>query len=165
MAGFAADAAARGMDLTAIPRLTTSATAVISVSMARESTTLYLRGMPTRVVREAKAAAARRGATLAKVVTDALERALQSSGEGGDPVENDFDLDMQWYAKNRSRLVRQYDGEYVAIDDGKVIDHDSSFEALATRVFQRLGSRPVFMPHVGADERRLRVSSPRRRSA
>src|SRR5438309_11154073 len=50
VAGFAADAAARGMDLTAIPRLTTSATAVISVSMARESTTLYPRGMPTRVL-------------------------------------------------------------------------------------------------------------------
>jgi hypothetical protein len=132
--------------------------------MTRESTTLYLRGMPTRVVREAKAAAARRGATLAKVVTDALERALQT-GEGKDAVEDDFDLDMRWYAKNRTRLVRQYDGEYLAVYDGRVIDHDSSFEALATRVFQRLGSRPVFMPHVGADERRLRVSSPRRRSA
>ncbi|MGH7819377.1 MAG: DUF5678 domain-containing protein [Candidatus Binatia bacterium] len=133
--------------------------------MARDSTTLYLRGMPTRLVREAKAAAARRGATLTKLITDTLESALQGGGERGQPIENDFDLDMQWYAKNRSRLVRQYDGEYVAILDERAIDHDRRFEALAERVFRKVGVRAVFMPHVRAGEERVHVRSPRRRSA
>jgi uncharacterized protein DUF5678 len=132
--------------------------------MARESTTLYLRGMPTRLVREAKAAAARRGATLTKLIADTLERALQGGDERRSAVEDDFDLDMQWYARNRSRLVRQYDGEYVAILDGKVIDHDRSFEALAARVFERVGVRAVFMPHVQSSEQRVHVRSPRLRS-
>ncbi|MEA2626392.1 MAG: hypothetical protein QOD06_2437 [Candidatus Binatota bacterium] len=72
---------------------------------------------------------------------------------------------MEWYAKNRARLLRQYENEYVAIVDRNVIDHDRSFEALASRVFQRVGVRSVFMPRVRAVEQRVRVRSPHRRSA
>jgi hypothetical protein len=133
--------------------------------MARELTTLHLRGMPTRVVRGAKAAAAHQGTTLASLVAHVLERALQAGGASVGPVENDFALDMQWYLKNRTRLVRQYDGEYVAILDARVTDHDRDFEALAARVFKRAGVRSVFMPRVQAGERPVRVRSPRRASA
>jgi len=41
--------------------------------MASQST-LFLRNMPTDIVREAKATAARRGTTLARVVADALTK-------------------------------------------------------------------------------------------
>ena len=133
--------------------------------MARESTTLYLRGMPTHLVREAKAAAARRGITLTTLIAQTLEHALQAGGKRAAPVEDDLDLGMDWYAKNRSRLVRQYDGKYVAILDGRVIDHDRDFEALAARVFKRVGVRSVFMPRVQAGERPVQVRSPRRASA
>ena len=37
--------------------------------------------MPTHLVREAKAAAARQGTTLTALIGDALERALQAGGE------------------------------------------------------------------------------------
>ena len=131
----------------------------------RESTTLYLRGMPTRLVREAKAEAARRGVTLATLISDALERGLRAGEEGGDAVEEDIELAMGWYARNRSRLVPQYGGQYIAILEGKVIDHDRDFEALAARVFKRAGTRSVFMPHVQVGEQRLRVRSPRRTTA
>ena len=67
---------------------------------------------------------------------------------------------MRWYDRNRDRLQRDYDGEYVAILERRVIDHDQSFEALAERVFEREGVRDIFMPKVGAD-RTLRVRSPR----
>jgi hypothetical protein len=133
--------------------------------MVRELTTLYLRGMPTRIVRGAKAAAAQQGTTLTSLIAQALERTLQAGGASGDPVENDFALDMEWYAKNRARLVRQYDGEYVAILDARVADHDRDFEALAARVFKRAGVRSVFMPRVRARERPVRVRSPRHASA
>src|SRR2546426_1216716 len=120
--------------------------------MARESTTLFLRGMPTRLVREAKAAAARRGTTLTALIGDALERALQAGGKHTASAEHDFDRSVRWYAKNRSRLLPQYDRQYIAIVDGRVIDHAPDFEALAVRVFKRMGGRAVFMPRVQASD-------------
>ena len=135
------------------------------MSVARESTTLFLRGMPTHLVREAKAAAARRGTTLTAFIGDALARALRAGGKRDDSGEHDVDRDIKWYAKHRARLVRQYGGQYVAISDGRVIDHDLDFEALAARVFARMGGRSVFMPRVQAGEQRVRVHSPRRASA
>jgi len=58
---------------------------------------------------------------------------------------------MEWYAENRARLLRRYPGQYVAIVGRAVIDHDRDFEALADRVFGRLGVRPLFMPRVTSD--------------
>jgi hypothetical protein len=68
---------------------------------------------------------------------------------------------MRWYERNRERLVREYAGEYVAILDNAVIDHDPDFEDLAERVFAREVGRNVFMPQVVANPRSLRVASPR----
>lgn len=45
------------------------------------------------------------------------------------------------------------------------IDHDADFDALAMRVFDRVGVRPVFMPRVVAHREPVRVRSPRRRTS
>jgi hypothetical protein len=131
--------------------------------MAR-GTTLYLRGLPEPLVREAKATAARRGVTLAALVAEALQQvvgappagAAAASGVAAGVAES-----MRWFEANRPRLLRRYRGQYVAIDRGRVIDHDRDFDALARRVFARVGSRPVFMPKVTAEERVVAVPSPR----
>ena len=68
---------------------------------------------------------------------------------------------MRWYEENRPRLLSWYRGEYVAVVDRRVVDHDRDFEALATRVFKRLGVRSVFMPHVQESEPLVHVRSPR----
>lgn len=128
--------------------------------MAAERTALFLRGMPTRLVREAKAAAARRGSTLAAVVCDALDRSLQED-PGGDGDASDLGEAMRWYEGNRSRLLSRYRGEYVAVLDQQVVDHDADFEPLAERVFSRWGVRSVFMPRVQEMEPRARLKSPR----
>ena len=130
--------------------------------MASERAALFLRGMPTRVVREAKAAAARRGSTLAAFVSDAIERSFHEDGESGDDVAELRDA-MSWYERNRPGLLSRYRGEYIAVVDSRVVDHDRDFEALAARVFARLGVRSVFMPRVLAGEPRARVRSPRLR--
>jgi hypothetical protein len=119
-----------------------------------------LRGVPSDIVREAKAAAAKRGVTLAGFVAETLARAVRSSAGAGTPSE--LSADIRWYERNRERLVRDYRGEYVAILERRVVDHDPSFEALAERVFKREGSRNVFMPRVDASRGPLRVHSPRR---
>ena len=125
---------------------------------------VYLRGIPSEVVREAKAVAARRGVTLAGFVADTLARAVRESEPDGLPAQpsaDDLEDEMRWYSRNRERLVREYDGEYVAILDNRVIDHDAVFEELAQRVFKREGVRNIFMPLVSSGERTLRVRSPR----
>ncbi len=135
---------------------------------------LYLRGLPEALVREAKAAAARRGITLTALVEEALQRLVAV------PADNDAASEgakrtpeataalasladsMRRFEENRRRLLRRYRGQYVAIDGRRVIDHDRDFDALARRVFARVGVRPVLMPKVTADDRVISVPSPRR---
>lgn len=122
------------------------------------TTTLYVRGVPRPLVREAKAAAAREGRTLGGWVTDRLALSTRTREAG---LEQDsLREDVEWYGANRARLERRYHGEYVAIVEQLVVDHDVAFDALARRVFDRFGARSIFMPRVGRE--RVRVRSPRR---
>src|SRR5262249_54560830 len=131
---------------------TTLPTTVSFVVMARsERKALFLRGMPTALIREAKAAAARRGATITTIVAEALARSLGVNSEpqgGADDLDRPdaLDRDMAWYRANRSTLLRRYPGEYVAIVHAKVVDHGRDFNALADRVFRRFGNRDIYMP-------------------
>ena len=135
---------------------------------------IYLRGIPAHVVREAKAIAARRGTTLAGFVADAIVRAIeqQQPSAGGEPamhserseaapLTDDLSSEIRWFEQQRERIARDLAGEYVAIIEHEVVDHDPDFEALAKRVFSKHGLRNVFMPHVDAQTKPLRVRSPR----
>ena len=129
-------------------------------------TTLYLRSLPEALVREAKATAARRGITLAALVSEALQRAVGSEvGRGqltkGKGTVQGLTESMRWFEENRERLLRRYRDQYVAVDRNQVIDHDRDFDVLARRIFAKLGTRPVFMPKVTAEERVVRIPSPR----
>jgi hypothetical protein len=125
--------------------------------MPGSTTTLYVRGVSQALVRAAKSAAAREGRTLGAWVTDRLARATATStAPASDDVRDDFD----WYNANQSRLERQYSGQYVAVVDRVVVDHDVAFEPLARRVFARFGTRSICMPRVGRVDARVR--SPRR---
>jgi hypothetical protein len=130
-----------------------------------EGKSVFLRNVPTSLVREAKAAAARRGETLTAIVAEALARSLRVDGEADDRADDradDLHRDIAWYRKERPQLLRRYRGEYVAIIDGAVVDHGRDFGALATRVFTRFGNRNVYMPRVQPDEPVARIRSPRR---
>jgi hypothetical protein len=140
-------------------RLPTSIARVIHVVMS-ERTTLYLRGMPRHIVREAKAAAARRGSTLASLVSDSLARSL-GEGDAGEPP-GELGDDRLWYERRRPELLARYRGEYLAVIDRQVVDHDRDFSALAARVFARHGDRPVFMPRVQEKDEPAWLRSPRR---
>lgn len=128
---------------------------------ASQGKTLFLRNVPTELVREAKAAAARRGQTLTTLVADALARSLTTEGEAREQVD-DLDKDIAWYRRNRPALLRRYQGEYIAIVNGAVVDHGHDFDALANRVFGRFGVRNVYMPRVQAGEPAARIRSPRK---
>jgi len=136
-------------------------------------TTLYLRALPEDLVREVKAIAARRGMTLTALVTEALRHLVEREHSPGDhPIDDvstgdlqeatrELEESMRWFAANRSRLLRRYRNQYIAIYRKRVIDHDHDFDALARRVFARLGAVPVCMPKVTSQERIVHIPSPR----
>lgn len=126
---------------------------------ASDVTTLYLRGVPRRVIREAKAAAARDGKTLGRWVSEQLAHATEGT-IAHDPNGASLYTDMEWFEANRLKLDRKYAGQYVAVVDQKIVDHAAEFDPLARRVFERFGVRSICMPKVDRSEVRLR--SPRR---
>lgn len=129
-------------------------------------TTLYLRNLPVPLVREAKAVAARRGITLAALVEEGLTTLLQHEPlfrSGWLPEQ--LRAEYEWYDAHQTELLTQYPGEYLAIVNREVMDHDHLFDALARRVFERLGSRPIFMPKCVPGERTIALRSPRRARA
>jgi len=126
-----------------------------------DQTTLYLRSMPRHIVREAKVAAARRGSTLARFVSEALERSLASGATREEPGESELTESAKWFERNRARLLAQFPGEFVAISGNRVLDHDTDFDLLARRIFDRVTDRPVFMPRPVQSTAPLRLRSPR----
>lgn len=126
------------------------------------NTTLYLRGIPSSLVRQLKAEAARRGVTLTALAIAGLTRALGT--ESQDDL-GPLAADMAWYEAHRRQLLRRYAGEYLAIAGRRVLDHDPDFSALAGRVFAKAGVRPIFMPQCVATDHIVHLRSPRRVSA
>jgi hypothetical protein len=125
--------------------------------------TLYLRGIPRQLTREAKAEAARRGMSLTAFAREALATALSQKVarlDESDGIET-IRPDLEWFEANRPRLLRRYPNEYVAILNRKIVDHDREFADLAQRVFAKYGVRSIAMPQVTAQEQVLHLRSPR----
>lgn len=129
--------------------------------MAQQDTgTLYLRGVPRQLVREAKAEAARRGMSLTAFAKEALAKALGvASAEEPEGIEA-IRPDLDWFEANRKRLLKRYRDEYIAIINRKVVDHDPDFGALARRVFTKYGVKSIAMPKVTPEERVVNVPTP-----
>jgi hypothetical protein len=61
-----------------------------------------------------------------------------------------------------AEMVREYLGQYVAVHNGQVVDHDQDFQSLHNRIRQRFGHRPVLLRRVEAEPERVLVfRSPR----
>lgn len=128
--------------------------------MAGQDTgTLYLRGVPRQLVREAKAEAARRGMSLTAFAKEALARALGATAEEDQGIQS-IRPDLDWFEANRKRLAKRYRDEYIAIINRKVVDHDTDFGALAQRVFAKYGVKSIAMPKATPEERVYNVPTP-----
>ena len=63
-----------------------------------------------------------------------------------------------------TELAEKYLSQYVAIHNGKVVDHDEDFQSLHSRIRQRFGRQPVLLRRVEAEPERVLVfRSPRYR--
>ena len=71
-------------------------------------------------------------------------------------------IEREAFEQQKPALLAQYLGEYVAVHEGQVIDHDPDLRTLHLRVFTHLGHTPVLLKQVTAEpERELMFRSPR----
>jgi hypothetical protein len=59
-----------------------------------------------------------------------------------------IDRQQQLFDEARTRLVAKYLNEYVAFEDGQVLDHDVDRVRLAERVYRKYGCRDLIMQRV-----------------
>ena len=58
------------------------------------------------------------------------------------------------YQQRHAELKAQYLGQYIAMHNGEVVDHDMDVTVLRQRVHQRLGRKPVMITMVEEDAER-----------
>ena len=61
------------------------------------------------------------------------------------------------FDEQKASLLERYRGEYVAVHEGKMIDHDLSLGALHLRMYAKLGRIPVLLKRVTEEPDRVLV--------
>ena len=102
---------------------------------SQKRATLLLRGLPEWLVRKVKVRAAERGVTVGELVTEILSDSLDEPFIGKPPMAGE----RSWFEAHRDELERAYPGEFLAISQNQVVDHDLSFDSLARRFFASHG--------------------------
>lgn len=64
-----------------------------------------------------------------------------------------FDRDLAWFQRNYERLKRQYKGEYVAVKDRQIADHDKDATALLQRMKAKYGDTSSLVVEYISDRR------------
>ena len=57
-------------------------------------------------------------------------------------------VEMERYRVLHPQIVEQYEGQYVAVYQGEVVDHDEDTGVLFKRVYERYGDLPVLIVRV-----------------
>lgn len=64
------------------------------------------------------------------------------------------------YYKRRARLLKRYQGQFVALYRGRVVGHGPSDEELARQMFEKFGDAPFFIQRVEKEPTVYEVPSP-----
>ena len=89
---------------------------------------------------------------------------LHLSHEADKSAQDDrFAAERQAFWSMHSQLLERYEGKYVAILNGKVVDSDADKRALAQRLYRQFGYQPIYVQPVTAASLPIyRMSSSRR---
>jgi hypothetical protein len=79
-----------------------------------------------------------------------------SPKQSGNPLADE----EKAFRQQRARLVKQLAGQYVAFYGGRLVDHDKDDEALALRLFRKLGDVAFYIAHINEAPRVFEVPSP-----
>jgi hypothetical protein len=69
-----------------------------------------------------------------------------------------FDRQKALYDRVKPELVDRYLGEFVAFEDGHILDHDLDEKKLVQRVYQQYGYRDLLIKQVWLEEPHLSVA-------
>lgn len=72
-----------------------------------------------------------------------------------------FQEARRYFQENKAQILEKYKGDFIAIIENAVVDHDKEFPALAKRVYEKFGYQTTYMPFVESEPRVLRIPSPR----
>jgi hypothetical protein len=74
-----------------------------------------------------------------------------------------FEAEKKCFWALREQLLAQYEEQYVAIHQGRVVDHDTDKLRLGLRVYQRFGYLPIYVQLVSRQGLPIKwLASPRR---
>ena len=73
-------------------------------------------------------------------------------------------MEVNEFEFNKRRFLAEYEGKYIALVNGKVLDSDKDFNTLAKKVFGKYDYRPIYMPFVTREKRKFRIATPKIKS-
>jgi hypothetical protein len=88
--------------------------------------------LPDSVYKQVEAAARRMQRPVADVLTDAVTHAFPTVYVS--PDRERMEQEQQAYERQREKLIAEYEGEYIAMHGGLVVDHDQDQTALVRRI-------------------------------
>jgi hypothetical protein len=75
-----------------------------------------------------------------------------------------FEAERRSFRAMREQLLDRHEGEYVAVYQGRVVDHDKDKLQLGLRAYRQFGYKPIYVQLVSRQELPVkRLASPRRR--
>ena len=77
-----------------------------------------------------------------------------------EPSEEPWAIEEQAFRHKRIHLLRRYAGQFVALYKGRVVGHGVDDEALAQRLFERLGDVPFYIAKVESEPTVYELPSP-----
>ena len=112
--------------------------------------------LPETVAKDLNELAKSEGIAVDRVVENAL--ALYRRELGQDKIATEIEA----YHRKYQRLRARYLGKYIAMHNGRVVDHDQDSSALYLLIRKRFGNTPVLMRQVeNVVERELVIRRPR----
>lgn len=118
--------------------------------------------LPDHVFRRVARYARKRNQDIETAIVDYLEQHLPAGGPVDAPAAGDPDREVAAFRAMHTQLREQYEGQYVAIHDGEVVDHDQDRLALYERIEKRYPDQFVLMRPVGPQpDREFHFRSPR----
>lgn len=73
-----------------------------------------------------------------------------------------IEKELTAFKQQHDALRTQYEGDYVAIHEGEVIEHDSDLRTLHLRVIERFGTIPVLLKKVDSTTERVMTIQPKK---
>ena len=77
-----------------------------------------------------------------------------------EPGEEPLAAEERAYCKKRARLLQRYQGQFVALYQGRVVGHGPNDEDLARQMFDKFGDAPFFIQRVEKESTVYEVPSP-----